>query len=69
MKALENAGRRSWVKTYPLCPKARVDETGARERKRHIQRPNGGFDLYARQFLMPDMNEDLLCHLPQFVSL
>jgi hypothetical protein len=22
MQALENAGRRSWVKTYPLCPKA-----------------------------------------------
>ena len=26
MQALENAGRRSWVKTYPLCPNARMDE-------------------------------------------
>jgi hypothetical protein len=26
MQALENAGRRSWVKTYPLCPKVGADE-------------------------------------------
>jgi hypothetical protein len=26
MQALENTGRRSWVKTYPLCPSARMDE-------------------------------------------
>ena len=25
MQALENAGRRSWVKTYPLCPNAGMD--------------------------------------------
>jgi hypothetical protein len=25
MQALENAGRRSWVETYALCPKARSE--------------------------------------------
>ena len=34
---IENAERRLWVKTYPLCPKARTGEAGA-ERARHVLR-------------------------------
>jgi hypothetical protein len=51
MQALENAGRRSWVKTYPLCPKAHMDETGG-ERKIRIQRQNGGLISFRKVRLL-----------------
>jgi len=56
MQALENAGRRSWVKTYPSCPNACMDErTHLRELRFPFHFPAGKRKTMIKHRLYLDM--------------